>query len=417
MKTKHIAAFGLSGLLLLAGCSKDEKTPEKLSDKTYFGMNEIEVEFNGSAMSGKRATLKMESGDKATITFDGAFDLSTLSEDFKGFPPLATAGVLPGSPSLTVDAKLTPGDGKWTFSGSGDTDYVTYSYTGAATPELMSLVLSDVKLKNQILAGGVWAPEKGSGDALSADQAFHIVWELALPLPLPGIEAGLQELLRALVNYPFIPVYGGTAEMSLTQVLVNGLKTLAFTESGNLVATYMQTANGAATYAKAPLTMLQYVPLTDSMLKLFINPTDVLSVILLNNTNRDPNIPENPFGKPSRAEASDNGSASQIDPAVIMAAVKQAAEMLAGGIPMNCPHTDSEMQLYLGTELLLPLMQNVLLPILTDPSFREGIMEYVAEDDTLKDYAAEIELALDAIPLVISQTKTIEFGLNLQAAK
>lgn len=406
--------IGLS--LLLGACGKDEKTPGTLTEKTYFGMTELAVTYDGSGMSGKRAVLKPGANATASITFDGAFDLSTLSDKLKGMPAISTAGVLPGSPQLALDVSLKAGDGNWTFAGKGETDYATYSYTGTVTPDLMTFNLADVRLKNQTLAGGVWAPEKGDGNVLSSDQVFHIVWELGKPIQIPGLDIGLQELLRALVNYPFIPVYHDTASMSLAQVLLNGLRTLAFTSDGNLVATYLQTANGASTFTQAPLTMMQYVALSDSKLLLFVNPTDILSLVLLNNTNRDPNIPENPWTAPARTQG-DTSSVPTLDVATIIASLNQAAKLVAAGIPMDCPHTATNMELYIGTETLLPLMQNVLLPVLNDPQVQQMILEYVKNNPTLAANADKIQLALSMIELVIEQTTKIEFGINLTASK
>jgi hypothetical protein len=79
--------------------------------------------------------------------------------------------------------------------------------------------------------------------------------------------------------------------MSLVQVIGNAIKTIGMRDDGCIPVTYLQTANGSSQFTQTPMSFLQYVPTSAGSLRLFVNPTDLLTLVLLNNTNRDPDIP------------------------------------------------------------------------------------------------------------------------------
>lgn len=423
MKNIHamlLTAVALSAPLL-GSCTKDDESPAPLSDKTYTGYTELTMSYNGAPMAGKSVTVSPGAdGAPASLVCFSEFDLSQLGSDFSGMK-LPAPGVLPGSPSLILTPTLSASGSAYAFSGKGETDFVTYAYSGRINPEKMSMDFTGVKLKDRSLAGSIWVPapieKDASGNGFSSFPIFF-KWEMDLPLPLPGLENDQENLVKTLFTLPIIPVYNGTAYMSIAQMLVSGVKTLGFADSGNLVVTYLKRTDGAAQFAQAPLCMLQYAPVAKNLIKLWINPTDVLTVVLQNNTATSPNIPENPFGKRTRANS------VEIPPLAlkfIKAFLPKIAPLLASGIPVDCVRDGDTMQLYLGNEFLLPLFQEISQTILSDPevqaAIKQAITDAVTADPSLAQYVPKIEELLEKLPQYIAATTKLEIGLSLNAYK
>ena len=135
-----------------------------LEQKTYNGTDALTLNYNGSPLVGKTVTFTPGTGDNATLTLAGeALDVTQIMgmmtrESENPSLALPTAGVLPGSPSLSIPVKLQGDPDNCTFEGSGETDYCTYSYSGSVTEDACEFNLSDVKLKNTSLAGSWTVP-------------------------------------------------------------------------------------------------------------------------------------------------------------------------------------------------------------------------------------------------------------------
>lgn len=407
---KKTSLYGLlTAVLILSGCHKDNDVPAPFDEETYEGRTELSLTYNGSAISGKSVKVTPASSDAAKVSFFSEIDLGDLSEKLDDIPDIAGPGVLPGSPMLSIDVPVGVDGTCHTFSHSGETDYLTYSVSAKFTDEVMECAFTDVKLKDLSFAGGTWKPMPADNNPLSDRQPFHIVWETKLPVQIPGLGNGIQDALRILVNTPFIPVYNNTASMSLTQVIANGLRTLGMTADGLLPVTYLQTANGASVFTQVPFGTFQYVPLSQNAIKFYANPTDLLSLILLNNTNRDPNIPDNPFGKRQRSDAG-------MLYAQLIQIFKTLAPMLSQGMPMACVRTGDTMMLYADTQVLLPLLKNTIVPLLANPAMRGIVEDFITNNDKLAPYAVALMAAYDALPLILDQTTKLELGLNFVKA-
>lgn len=396
--------------VMAAGCSdsNDEKLPE-LSEKTYSGLTELGINYDGAPMVGKTLTVT-PSGSEASFTFDSEVDLSALSDALKVLPPVAGPGVMPGSPVLTIPVSLKPDGGQYSFSGTGSTDFATYVYSGTLTDGKVQMDFSNVKLKDTRLAGKVWKPAPINSSATDYSSPLHIVWETSQPGLLENFDGSIQDALRLVANLPFIPAYGGTAYMSPAQVIANGLKTICFNADGNLVVTYLQSANGAAQFAQAPLCMIQYLPLTESMMKLFINPTDLMSVIVMNNTNK-PDIPEHPFGSPGhRLSRADNNASLPADK--VIAIMQKVAPMLSEGFPMAYTETADKFDLFIPSEVLLPLVKDVVAPLLADPVVQAMIIEKLEGSASLQPYLPIVKGMLVALPLILETTTRAEIGFS-----
>lgn len=421
----------LAGMLLLPACSDDEPSISPLPEKTYTGNAALKLEYNDAPMSGKSVTYS-QSGNTANLVMNSTVSLEELSAALKGLPAIPGPGVLPGTPVLTLPVNLHADGGKYEFEGSGETDFVTYRYSGDVNADVLDFEFEDVMLKNQRLANTVWVPaptEKETGGIGYKSLPLHIVWECSLPPILEGFDGTIQDALILMATLPIIPVYNNTAYMSLVQAIGSALKTVAFRPDGNAVVTYLQTNNGAAQFAQAPICMIQYLPLTDNILKLYINPTDLMGQILINSSSH-PDLPANPFGKSSRKMArADAGSAATGDTAAtegttsapslqdMMQIISKLAPMLSEGIPMQYDLTQTSLQLYLNTETLLPLLQGVIVPLLEDPIIQASIIEKISANPSLSGYLPVIKALVAAFPQLLATTTRIELGFNLTAYK
>lgn len=405
-----LKAFMVSVILLsvMTGCKDDDKTPEPLDAKVYSGLNNIEVTYNGTDMAGKRGEyITAGYGVEAKLLMSSEFNLKELSEDLSDIPPIPAPGVLPGSPVLELTPEFIADGNRYKFSGEGTTDYVTYRYSGNIDADKLAVYFTDVKLKNQTFANSAWKPMPKSGETIDDTQPIRLIWETQLPIEIPQLEAGIQDALRILVNVPFIPVYNNTATMSLTQVITNGLRTIGFNDDGNMPVTYLKTANGSSVFTLAPKCTFQYIALSDSDILLYVNPTDILSLILLNSGKHDPDIPENPFGIQTRSD--------DISPLLpyLLNIYMMVKPMIAAGFPMHAERSGDELHLYIGKEVLLPLLQNGIIPLIQSSAFRDMVTEYITSNPELQEYELEIMGLLDLLPLVFEQTTNIEIGLNL----
>lgn len=405
---KKIYLLPLAVLLFSACDNSDSHDLPSLSDKTYEGLKELNLIYNKAPMVGKSATI---TGN--TLTFDSKIDLGSFSEALNAVPPIPGPGVLPGSPVVTLDLKLVPNKDKYSFSGNGETDFVTYSYLGSVTDNNLDFNFYDVKLKDSHISSRVWKPTPA--DATTGASPFHIVWETSQPGLLEYFDGSIEDALKLLATLPLIPAYNNTAYMSATQLINSGLSSLSFNADGNLVITYLQSANGAAQFAQAPLCMLQYVNTADNLAKIYINPTDLVSLILINNTNK-PDIPSNPFGRAS----SDSGNSSVLGtlmslftPEELQQILSAGAPLLSEGIPMKYTMDATSMEIYLPTEVLVPLIKDFIAPMLAKPEVQQLIIAKLENINALKPYMPMVKGLLLALPLIMETTTKAEIGLSL----
>ena len=399
------------GALLLTACSNaDDDNLPTLSNKTYEGLTELNLIYDKAPMVGKSATFSDNQ-----LTFDSKVDLGSFSEALKALPPIAGPGVLPGSPVVTVPLTLEPNNDKYSFAGSGETGFVTYSYLGSLTENKLDFYFYNVKLKNAHLSTRTWKP--APADASTGSSPFHIVWETSQPGLLEYFDGSIEDALKLLTQLPMIPAYGNTAYMSPTQAVSNGLKTLSFNDDGNLVLTYLQSANGAAQFAQAPICMLQYAVLEEGTAKLFINPTDLISLIIINNTNK-PNIPEHPFGK-SATRGDISATLADIlglfSPEELQQIFATVSPMLSQGFPIKYTANGTHLDVFMPTEVLVPIIKNFIAPMLAKPEVQEMIATKLAQSTTLQPYMPMIKAFMVALPLIMETTTKAEIGLSLVA--
>lgn len=407
---KKLYLLPLATLIFTACDKSDGENLPVLTDKTYEGLTELNLMYDKAPMVGKSATLTDD-----VLTFDSKVDLGSLSDALKAIPPIPGPGALPGSPAVSIKLNFAPNEDKYSFAGSGETDYVTYSYLGNITEDKLNFNFYNVKLKDAHMANHVWKP--APADAATGVSPFHIVWETSQPGLLEYFDGSIEDALKLIVTLPMIPAYSNTAYMSPTQAINNGLQALSFNSNGNLVVTYLQSANGAAQFAQAPLCMLQYINLGNGYAKLCVNPTDLVSLIIINNTNK-PDIPEHPFGK-SMTRSGESGGLADIlallSPEEMQQILAVVSPMLSQGFPVQYTLNGNKLDIFMPTEILVPMIKNFIAPMLAKPEVQEMIAAKLEQSAALKPYLPIIKAFMIALPLIMETTTKAEIGLSLVA--
>lgn len=165
------------------------------------------------------------------------------------------------------------------------------------------------------------------------------------------------------------------------------LQDVTFMEDGNIVATYKDAANGGTEWTKSPVNLAQYVVENDNQMKVFLNPVAIMAAV--NNTGRAVDMN-----------------------AIIQQAIGALYPLLVNGVPVAFEQTDDALSVYLNTELLLPLLKTLVVPLLSDEEVVNMLMELMAKDPDFGSMAGMAGPMLEAFPEIIESTTKVEIGLN-----
>ncbi len=405
------AAAVLTRAVAAVSCSDDKPAaPPALSDKTYTSPATLAVTYDGEEMAGKSVKLTPTSDGNAELTLFSEFDLSTLSmERVTGVVP--APGILPGSPRLNLPVKLVAGDGCYTFSGDGSTPFVTFSYSGRIDSDgKMHFAVDKGKLANLDLAGSVWTPtplKQKPGTIAYESTPFHLLWEVD---PLPDIRIPLQEILKLAVETPCIPVYNGTAYSSISQLLCETVKTVAFMPDGNIPVTYISTVGGSARLATTSGPALQYVVAAPGVMKLYVNPLSALG-LLLTSTSR-PASPESVAPWPGSVAGHAPEAPTIPKDEIVKALLSTIAPMIADGLPMAYAKTDKTLDIYVNTEIAAALIQKMVTPMLKDPTVAAALKAELMKYPELEPYLPDIMKVLSNLDSYLLKTTKLEVGLS-----
>ena len=382
----------ICSVTLFASCSDDdEKVVNPVPQTTFTGENGLQLTYNGAPMLGKKVTFTPDAtnAQKATLRLEGEFDLNGILGKAKSAAAreevsMPTApGVLPGSPVVTLPVDLTINGDQCSFAGTSETDYCTFSYKGEVSAGAMELDLSEVKLKNAKLAGMTWKLEPYDETNPNETDPIYLVWEAEKKvLGFMPIESVLKIALRM-----DLIAAGADNKISATDMLGTVLQDVAFMEDGNIVATYKDAANGGTEWTKSPVNLAQYVVENDNQMKVFLNPAAIIAAV--NNAGRAVDVQ-----------------------AVIQQAIQMLYPMLVNGVPVAFEQTEDALSVYLNTELLLPLLKTLVVPLLSDEEVVAMLVELMKKDPDFGDMAGLAEPTLKAFPEIIESTTKVEIGLN-----
>ena len=383
----------ICSVTLFTSCSDDddEKMVNPVPQTTFTGENGLQLTYNGAPMPGKKVTFTPDAtnAQKATLRLEGEFDLNGILGKAKSAAAredvsMPTApGVLPGSPVVTLPVDLTINGDKCSFAGTSETDYCTFSYKGEVSAGAMELDLSEVKLKNAKLAGMTWKLEPYDETNPNETDPIYLVWEAEKKvLGFMPIESVLKIALRM-----DLIAAGADNKISATDMLGTVLQDVTFMEDGNIVATYKDAANGGTEWTKSPVNLAQYVVENDNQMKVFLNPAAIIAAV--NNAGRAVDVQ-----------------------AVIQQAIQMLYPMLVNGVPVAFEQTEDALSVYLNTELLLPLLKTLVVPLLSDEEVVAMLVELMKKDPDFSEMADLAEPMLKAFPEIIESTTKVEIGLN-----
>lgn len=383
----------ICSVTLFTSCSDDddEKMVNPVPQTTFTGENGLQLTYNGAPMPGKKVTFTPDAtnAQKATLRLEGEFDLNGILGKAKSAAAredvsMPTApGVLPGSPVVTLPVDLTINGDKCSFAGTSETDYCTFSYKGEVSAGAMELALSEVKLKNAKLAGMTWKLKPYDKEDPNETGPIYLVWEAEKKVfDFWPIESVLKLALRM-----ELIAAGADHKVSATEMLGTVLQDVTFMEDGNIVATYKDAANGGTEWTKSPVNLAQYVVENDNQIKVFLNPAAIIAAV--NNAGRAIDVQT-----------------------VIQQAIQILYPMLVNGVPVAFEQTEDALSVYLNTELLLPLLKTLVVPLLSDEEVVAMLVELMKKDPDFSEMADLAEPMLKAFPEIIESTTKVEIGLN-----
>lgn len=389
---------------LFTSCSDDdEKVVNPIPQTTFNSENGLQLTYNGAPLLGKKVTFTPDATEatKATLRLEGEFDLTGILKGQRSNMTSPTGpGVFPGSPVTTLSVDLSINGNQCTFSGVSETEYCTFSYAGKVTAGTMDLSFTDVTLKNTALAGTVWKPTPlANTEDGGMDEPIHFVWKsgtkAAIEIsPSPPSEIEINDLLLLALRFPLFDDGSGD-RVSVEQMLCSVLKDVTLGADGNIVATYMDAANGGTEWVTSPSNMAQYVVTGDNQLLLFLNP----QAIMANVDNVEKSVRTVDVG------------------AILQQAIAELYPMLINGVPLTYTKEGNRMKVFLGTDLLLPLMKNIVAPLFEDEEFLNMVIEAMKSDPQFGGMAGMMVPTLKLLPEIIKNTTQLEIGLDLTQVK
>lgn len=388
---------------LFTSCSDDdEKVVNPIPQTTFNSENGLQLTYNGAPLLGKKVTFTPDATEatKATLRLEGEFDLSGILKGQRSNMTSPTGpGVFPGSPVTTLSVDLSINGNQCTFSGVSETEYCTFSYAGKVTAGTRDLSFTDVTLKNTALAGTVWKPTPlANTEDGGMDEPIHFVWKSGTKAAIeifPGYpEIEINDLLLLALRFPLFDDGSGD-RVSVEQMLCSVLKDVTLGADGNIVATYMDAANGGTEWVTSPSNMAQYVVTGDNQLLLFLNP----QAIMANVDNVEKSVRTVDVG------------------AILQQAIAELYPMLINGVPLTYTKEGNRMKVFLGTDLLLPLMKNIVAPLFEDEEFLNMVIEAMKSDPQFGGMAGMMVPTLKLLPEIIKNTTQLEIGLDLTQVK
>lgn len=387
---------------LFTSCSDDdEKVVNPIPQTTFNSENGLQLTYNGAPLLGKKVTFTPDATEatKATLRLEGEFDLAGILKGQRSNMTSPTGpGVFPGSPVTTLSVDLSINGNQCTFSGVSETEYCTFSYAGKVTAGTMDLSFTDVTLKNTALAGTVWKPTPlANTEDGGMDEPIHFVWKYGTKAAIEIFghpsEIEINDLLLLALRFPLFDDGSGD-RVSVEQMLCSVLKDVTLGADGNIVATYMDAANGGTEWVTSPSNMAQYVVTGDNQLLLFLNP----QAIMANVDNVEKSVRTVDVG------------------AILQQAIAELYPMLINGVPLTYTKEGNRMKVFLGTDLLLPLIR-ILAPLFEDEEFLNMVIEAMKSDPQFGGMAGMMVPTLKLLPEIIKNTTQLEIGLDLTQVK
>ncbi|MDM8256114.1 DUF4925 domain-containing protein [Phocaeicola barnesiae] len=379
-----MAGLACGGFFTSCSDDDDPTTDEvvicPIAQTTYTDASGLVLTYSGQPVLGKQVVFTPDANDgsKATLTISGVLDLSSftglMNSRENASATLAAPGVIPGQTTTNLTVDLTVSGDEVSFKGTTDQDGCTIAYEGSASEGGLTLNLN-VTMPANDLTGATWT--------ISGEAPIHFVWESDKQISIvPGmLDMPIGDIINLALSFPLL------GEQTVNGALTQVFHSVTFGTDGNITAEYKKNMTDAE-WATSPLNVAQYTANSGS-LRLFLNP----SMIIANIQNAGL----------SRSTTSD--ILANLMPVVL--------PMLSQGVPMKYVIEDNNMKVYLGTDVLLPLLE-ALAPMFQDEAFLQQIMDMVANDPTMGAMAGMVGPVLEQLPDVIAGTTNMEVGVNFQ---
>ena len=397
MKKNLFYLFALiCSMSLFTACSDDDddKVVCPVPQTEFTVATGLNLTYNGGTMLGKKVTFTPDASDatKATLVLAGNLDLSGILTREAASGSFG-AGVFPGSPVVTLPVTLNIQGDECSFSGTSETDYCTFDYAGKVTASSLKLDLTNVALKNSALSGTTWVPTPLNSDY--TEEPIHLIWESNKNVEvMPGWGLPIQTILTLALRMPLIDA-GGDDKVNVEDMLCSVLHDITLGADGNISASYVDAAQGGTSVVKTPANVAQYVVLSDTQMKVYLNLDAIIA-----NVKR--------LGSSTKA----------IDMSEILSqAVTSLLPLVTDVVPLTYEKNEGKLKAYLNTDLLLPLMKNIVAPLFSDEEFVNMLIEAMKADPDFESMAGMAEGMLKGLPEIINETTRLEVGLNLTAAK
>ena len=384
MKKNVLYLFSLlCTLSFFTACSDDDDPVCPVGNTVFTDTEGLKLTYSGEAMLGKKVQFVAQGVDKAVLTLSGAnLDLVGLMSKSDNLPVqgLATAGVVPGELTTTLNVDLLVEGDKVSFEGTDEKDGRTLTYKGEATNEGLKLDLQVTMPKNE-LVGTSWnlAPM----GVMSADP-IHIDWN-ADEFPFNGGKWDIESALKLTLG--MAPIKDG---MTVPQLLFGILNKVTFLPDGNIQAEYKNTPVDAA-WKTSPLNLATY-SVKEGKLFVYLNPTQIMAIA-----------------------ASTAKSRAMPDMSFLIGLLQNVIPMLAEGVPLSYSTAeDGKTNVYLGKEVLLPILQKIK-PLFEDEEVVNSLVEFLKEN--AGEFAGLVDgflkPVLVAFPNIIDTTTDVQIGLTL----
>lgn len=363
----------------------DEVVVCPVSTTTYTDNSGLVLTYSGEPMLGKKVVFTPDANDgsKATLTLSGVLDPSILAgfmsrEDASS--TVAAPGVIPGQLTTTFDVDLTISGDEVSFKGTTEQSGCTIAYEGNATGSNLTLNLN-VTMPENDLANTTWTVVPFDNVTYES-LPIHFVWESSKEISImEGYSLPVGTIVELALRMPLI------GDQSVNGALTQVFHSVTFGTDGNITAEYKKNMTDTE-WAESPLNMAQYTAGGGNLL-LYLNPSQIIA-----------NVQNSRL---SRATSSE----------IIANLISGVLPMLSQGVPVKYTLDGSNLKVYLGADLLLPLMQAVT-PIFQDEAFVQQIMDMVANNPSLGMMSSMVGPVLQQLPEVIAGTTNIEVGVNFQ---
>lgn len=426
MKTHSIIFMSmLMAGLAMTSCSKDDSPKQEgiPAEKTYTDSNGLKLTYEGAPMPGKSVTFirdeKAPSHAQLVMGSVVNFPVVAQSDGQTVTPnPIPGPGVIPGSPKETLSLSLSHGGDADSFSGTAESTFCTYAYKGSVSSEGLTLDISDVKLKDTRICGtwGLPAYTVNESTHLVTDTPIHLVWESSAQVDFNGKPLTIDGLLQMIMAMPLLQNH----TMRLPDLLALMVKQVRFGQDGNITATYVDMSGKTPALKNTAPNLLQYVLADDSNLLLYPNYNAGLKAAadLINKINEEMMASLTRSGATGGATGgTTGGTPSQLDALKILQGVlSQLTPMLADGLPLTYNLQGDRLDVYLDSRTLLPIMKNVLLPLLQDKQLMNSLLDVLGADPDLGALVKILPSVIEAADEIIAGTTRLEVGLRLVKA-